>query len=55
MQDSVKINTLFFNPIPVNHPDIFLAVDYHMVYMLVHSCSSNSVTGAFNSSRVLMK
>ena len=23
---------LFLNPIPVHHPDIFLAVDNHMVY-----------------------
>lgn len=46
---------LFLNPVPVHHPDIFLAVDNHMVYHADPHCSSNSVTGAFNSSRVLMK
>ena len=35
---------LFLNPVPVHHPDIFLAVDNHMVYhvdpqLLVKLCN----------------
>lgn len=45
---------LFRNPIPVNHSDIFPTMDNHRSTMLIHICLLNSVTRAFNFSRVLM-